>query len=77
MLYEPSIFELDMKGSKVGVWVSCAEIYNEYIYDLFASPIPRGRTRKGSDRRAQPARQSLKVGEDRKHNIFIKGKCTR
>ena len=43
------------------VWVSFAEIYNEFIYDLLAEP----KTRRG--------RPSLKLAEDKNHNHFIKG----
>ena len=44
------------------IWMSFAEIYNEFIYDLLVEdPVP-----------GKP-RPSLKLSEDRNKNAFIKG----
>lgn len=55
----------DSAGFCYSVWVSFAEVYNEYIYDLLGEV---------SDTRSH--RSSLKLAEDRNHNHFIKGKLT-
>ena len=49
---------------KFAIWVSFAEIYNEYIYDLLEA-IPKGK---------KVRRQPLKLSEDKNGQIFIKGK---
>ncbi|XP_077992075.1 uncharacterized protein LOC144446196 [Glandiceps talaboti] len=48
---------------KFSVWVSFAEIYNEYIYDLL-EPMPKGK---------KARRQTLKLSEDKNGSIYIKG----
>ncbi|XP_033632959.1 kinesin-like protein KIF20B isoform X3 [Asterias rubens] len=48
---------------KFAIWVSFAEIYNEYIYDLLEA-IPKGK---------KVRRQPLKLSEDKNGQIFIKG----
>ena len=45
------------------IWVSFAEIYNEYVYDLL-DPTPSGKGKK---------RPVLKLGDDKKGNPYIKG----
>ena len=45
------------------LWVSFAEIYNEFIYDLL-----------GEEPRSRRRRPALKLAEDKNHNHFIKGK---
>ena len=45
------------------LWVSFAEIYNEFIYDLLA----------GEPDKTIRGRPTLKLAEDRNHNHFIKG----
>ena len=47
------------------LWVSFAEIYNEFIYDLL-----------GEEPKARRRRPALKLAEDKNHNHFIKGKST-
>jgi len=47
---------------KFSVWVSFAEIYNEFIYDLLTEAPAKGKQR--------PA---LKLAEDKNRNHFIKG----
>ena len=60
-----STIELEDSGNVCySLWVSFAEIYNEFIYDLLAEePNP--------SRRRRPA---LRLAEDKNHNHFIKGK---
>ncbi|XP_022091701.1 kinesin-like protein KIF20B isoform X2 [Acanthaster planci] len=48
---------------KFSVWVSFAEIYNEYIYDLLEA-IPKAK---------KVRRQPLKLSEDKNGQIYIKG----
>lgn len=48
---------------KFSIWVSFAEIYNEYIYDLLEA-VPKGK---------KVRRQALKLSEDKHGSIFIKG----
>ena len=45
------------------LWVSFAEIYNEFIYDLL-----------GEEPKSRRRRPALKLAEDKNHNHFIKGK---
>ena len=44
------------------LWVSFAEIYNEFIYDLL-----------GEEPKTRQNRRALKLAEDKNHNHFIKG----
>ena len=62
-LHDSSSVELDDKGHYYSVWVSYAEIYNEFIYDLLGDAPVKGKPR-----------QALKLQEDKNHNQFIKGK---
>jgi len=48
---------------RFSIWVSFAEIYNEYIYDLL-DPTPSGKGKK---------RPVLKLGDDKKGNPYVKG----
>jgi len=50
-------------GSKYLIWLSFAEIYNEYVYDLLEM-LPTGHNER---------RKSLKLSEDRTRNVYIKG----
>lgn len=59
---------LDLQDSAnvcYSVWISFAEVYNEFIYDLL-----------GEESKTRSHRSSLKLAEDRNHNHFIKGKLT-
>ena len=49
------------------MWISFAEIYNENIYDLLEKIPPV--KRKGD----KPKRNQLKLAEDTKGSIYIKG----
>jgi len=53
---------LDDDSYYYSIWVSYAEIYNEFIYDLLGDPPVKGKSR-----------TSLKLVEDKHHNLFIKG----
>ena len=55
----------DMANMCYSVWVSFAEIYNEFIYDLLSEPPAKGKQR-----------TALKISEDRNKNHFIKGLVT-
>ena len=72
-LYEPSVLEVDVQGKAVGVWVSCVEIYNEFIYDLFAEIPTTKRVTRQKGKGSQPQRHALRLAEDKNHNVFIKG----
>lgn len=50
------------ENHQFSVWVSFAEIYNEFIYDLLTEAPRKGKQR--------PA---LKLAEDKNHNHFVKG----
>ena len=54
----------DQGPIKFSLWVSFAEIYNEYIYDLLEPISMNKETRK---------RTALRIGDDRKGNPYIKG----
>ena len=65
-LHDDSSIELDCaENQQFSLWVSFAEIYNEFIYDLLSEPPAKGKQR--------PA---LKIAEDRNRNHFIKGTCS-
>ena len=73
LYYEPSVLEVDVQGKAVGVWVSCVEIYNEFIYDLFAEIPTTKRVTRQKGKGSQPQRHALRLAEDKNHNVFIKG----
>ncbi|XP_019615501.1 PREDICTED: kinesin-like protein KIF20B isoform X1 [Branchiostoma belcheri] len=55
---------VDAQGPvKFSIWVSFAEIYNEYIYDLLEA-YPQGKNKR---------RPTLKLSEDKHGSIYIKG----
>ena len=49
-------------GLQYTVFVSFAEVYNEYIYDLLERPPPRGKRR-----------STCKLAEDTNKDVFIRG----
>ena len=57
----------DQGPIQFSMWVSFAEIYNEYIYDLL-EPM--------STKREPKKRTALKIGDDKKGNPYIKGMQT-
>ena len=63
-VHEEHTLEVDTCDNNLffSIWVSFAEIYNEFIYDLLAEPV------------AGKPRPSLKLSEDRNRNPYIKGK---
>ena len=62
-VHDDSSVELEGgEHNKFSVWVSFAEIYNEFIYDLLTEAPAKGKQR--------PA---LKLAEDKNRNHFIKG----
>ena len=61
--HDESSIELDcVDNQQFSIWVSFAEIYNEFIYDLLADPPAKGKQR-----------TVLKIAEDKNRNHFIKG----
>ena len=61
---DETVVDVEAQGPiKFGVWVSYAEIYNEYVYDLL-DPTPTGKGKK---------RAVLKLGDDKNGNPYIKG----
>ena len=61
--HDDSCIELDCADNQqFSIWVSFAEIYNEFIYDLLSEPPAKGKQR-----------TALKISEDRNKNHFIKG----
>ena len=62
-VHDDSSIELENgENLQFSIWVSFAEIYNEFIYDLLAE-APKKRQH----------RPALKLAEDKNHNHFIKG----
>ncbi len=63
-VHDESAIELDSSNEnfQFSVWVSFAEIYNEFIYDLLSEAPKKGK-----------ARPALKLADDRNRNQFIKG----
>ena len=64
LVHEDTSLDVDtLNGSlSFSVWVSFAEIYNEFIYDLL-----------GDEPKAGKQRTALKLAEDCYRNPFIKG----
>ncbi len=65
---DSSTIDLDDNSCYYSVWVSYAEIYNEFIYDLLGDAHVTGKTR-----------SALKLQDDKNHNQFIRGElvyCT-
>ncbi|XP_041476311.1 kinesin-like protein KIF20A isoform X9 [Lytechinus variegatus] len=61
---DDTMVNVDAQGPiKFSVWVSFAEIYNEYMYDLL-EPLPKEK---------KIRRQALKLAEDKNGSIYIKG----
>lgn len=58
---EPIAILADSTDVSVGIWVSFAEIYNEYVYDLLQAEPGRGKQR-----------PKLRLAQDRKGNTIIK-----
>ena len=59
---------LDLRGmedQQFAIFVSFAEIYNEYIYDLLIEAPGKGKY----------SRPALRVSQDRHQNYYIKGEC--
>ena len=62
--HDDSSIELDCaENQRFSIWISFAEIYNEFIYDLLSEPPAKGKLR-----------TALKISEDKNHNHFIKGR---
>ena len=64
-MHEDTTLDVDTHNGSLSfsIWVSFAEIYNEFIYDLL-----------GEEPKAGRQRTALKLSEDRNRNPFIKGK---
>ncbi len=61
--HDESCIELDCADNQqFSIWVSFAEIYNEFIYDLLSEPLAKGKQR-----------TTPKISEDRNKNHFNKG----
>ncbi|XP_063963250.1 kinesin-like protein KIF20B isoform X2 [Lytechinus pictus] len=61
---DDTMVNVDAQGPiKFSIWVSFAEIYNEYMYDLL-EPLPKEK---------KIRRQALKLAEDKNGSIYIKG----
>lgn len=58
---EPTATIEDGSNVSIGIWVSFAEVYNEYIYDLLQPKPARGKQR-----------PKLRLGQDEKGNTYIK-----
>ncbi|XP_013781294.1 kinesin-like protein KIF20B [Limulus polyphemus] len=61
-VHEASCVSVEEQGNILfSVWISFAEIYNEYIFDLL-EPLTQGRKR-----------STLRLAEDKNGNVYIKG----
>ena len=62
-VHDNSSVEIEGTGKEhFSIWVSFAEIYNEFIYDLLSDSPVKGKLR-----------TNLKLQDDRNHNQFIRG----
>lgn len=53
-----------MENQQFAIFVSFAEIYNEFIYDLLVPAPAKGKHR-----------SALKISQDKHQNYYIKGMC--
>ena len=63
-VHEEQVLDVDTQCGNLSfsIWISFAEIYNEFIYDLLGNQPDHGKPR-----------PSLKLSDDRYHNPYIKG----
>ena len=54
------------------IWVSCAEIYNEFVYDLI-DDVQLEEQSKVKDKKKKMKRTVLKLAHDKNKNCYVKG----
>ena len=67
-----AILDDEAEDRRYSVWVSCAEIYNEFIYDLLDYASLEGQS-KAKDKKKKLKRTVLKLAYDRNKNCYVKG----
>ena len=67
-----AILDDEAEDRRFSVWVSCAEIYNEFIYDLLDYSSLEGQS-KVKDKKKKLKRTVLKLAHDRNKNCYVKG----
>ena len=67
-----AILDEEAEGGRFCVWVSCAEIYNEFIYDLLDYSTLEGQS-KVKDKKKKLKRTVLKLAHDHNKNCYVKG----
>lgn len=67
-----AVLDEEAEERRFSIWVSCAEIYNEFIYDLLDYSSLEGQS-KVKDKKKKMRRNVLKLAYDRNKNCYIKG----
>ena len=62
----------EAEDRRFSIWVSCAEIYNEFIYDLLDYSALESQS-KAKDKKKKLKRTVLKLAYDRNKNCYVKG----
>lgn len=67
-----AILDEEAEDRRFSIWVSCAEIYNEFIYDLLDYSAIEAQS-KVKDKKKKMRRTVLKLAYDRNRNCYVKG----
>ena len=67
-----AILDEEAEDRRFSIWVSCAEIYNEFIYDLLDYSALESQS-KVKDKKKKLKRTVLKLAYDRNKNCYVKG----
>ena len=67
-----AILDEESEDRRFSIWVSCAEIYNEFIYDLI-DDVQLEEQSKAKDKKKKVKRTVLKLAQDRNKNCYVKG----
>ena len=67
-----AILDEEAEDRRFSIWVSCAEIYNEFIYDLLDYSTLESQS-KVKDKKKKLRRTVLKLSYDRSKNCYVKG----
>lgn len=67
-----AVLDEEAEERRFSIWVSCAEIYNEFIYDLLDYSALESQS-KAKDKKKKLKRNVLKLAYDRNKNCYVKG----
>ena len=69
-----AVLDEEAEDRRFSIWVSCAEIYNEFVYDLLDYSALESQS-KVKDKKKKLRRTVLKLAYDRNKNCYVKGVC--